>query len=59
MWEVMFSVPQTLENVLKELFIQLQDWENRLFYTYMEDTCVLRLAVSYQKKPRCPCLRCP
>ena len=55
----MFSVPQTLENILKELLIQLQDRENRLFYTYMEDTCVLRLAVSYQKKPWCPCLRCP
>jgi len=49
MWEVMFSVPQTLENVLKELLIQLQDRENRLFYTYMEDTCVLCLALSYQK----------
>ncbi|KAM6188800.1 uncharacterized protein WM294_015149 [Sarcoramphus papa] len=45
MWEVMFSRPQTLEKVLKELFITLQDQHNRLFYTYPEDTCILRLAL--------------
>ncbi|KFP63113.1 Maestro heat-like repeat-containing protein family member 7, partial [Cariama cristata] len=45
MWEVMFSTPQTLEKVLKELFIRLQDRQNRLFYTYREDTCILRLAL--------------
>jgi len=55
----MFSAPQTLENVLKELFIQLQDRENRLFHTYTEDTCIRRLVVSYQKKPRCPCTALP
>ena len=51
----MLSTAQTLEKVLKELFIKLQDRQNRLFYTYQEDTCFVRLAVSYQKKPQCSC----
>ncbi|XP_040434739.1 uncharacterized protein LOC121080667 [Falco naumanni] len=44
LWEVMLSTAQTLEKVLKELFIKLQDRQNRLFYTYQEDTCFVRLA---------------
>ncbi|XP_040437584.1 uncharacterized protein LOC121082309 [Falco naumanni] len=45
LWEVMLSTAQTLEKVLKELFIKLQDRQNRLFYTYQEDTCFVRLAL--------------
>ncbi len=54
MWEVIFSLPETLENVLKELFIQLQDPQNTFFCTYSDQTSLLSLAVSYQKKPWCP-----
>nr|XP_021138134.1 uncharacterized protein LOC110356050 [Columba livia] len=50
LWEVMFSVPQTLQNVLKELLIQLQDRHYRVLYTHWVDTTILRLAVSYWKK---------
>ncbi|XP_064903880.1 uncharacterized protein LOC135577687 [Columba livia] len=46
----MFSVPQTLQNVLKELLIQLQDRHYRVFYTHWVDTTILRLAVSYWEK---------
>ncbi|XP_064903895.1 uncharacterized protein LOC135577702 [Columba livia] len=45
LWEVMFSVPQTLQNVLKELLIQLQDRHYRVFYTHWVDTAILRLAI--------------
>ncbi|KAK2511335.1 hypothetical protein Q9233_017059, partial [Columba guinea] len=45
LWEVMFSVPHTLQNVLKELLIQLQDWHYRVLYTHQEDTAILRLAI--------------
>ncbi|KAK2515352.1 hypothetical protein Q9966_015413 [Columba livia] len=45
LWEVMFSVPQTLQNVLKELLIQLQDRHYRVLYTHREDTAILRLAI--------------
>ncbi len=54
MWELMFSTPQTLDNILKELFLQLQHAQNSLFDTSSEQTCLLCLAVSYQKKPWCP-----
>ncbi|XP_071654476.1 uncharacterized protein [Patagioenas fasciata] len=45
LWEVMFSVPQTLQNVLKELLIQLQDRHCRVLHTCWEDTSILRLAM--------------
>ncbi|KAK2527660.1 hypothetical protein Q9233_007816 [Columba guinea] len=45
LWEVMFSVPQTLQNVLKELLIQLQDRHYRVLYTHWVDTTILRLAI--------------
>ncbi|XP_071670525.1 maestro heat-like repeat-containing protein family member 7 isoform X2 [Patagioenas fasciata] len=45
LWEVMFSVPQTLQNVLKELHIQLQDRHRRVLHTCWEDTSILRLAI--------------
>ncbi|KAK2524825.1 hypothetical protein Q9233_009144 [Columba guinea] len=45
LWEVMFSKPQTLQNVLKELHIQLQDRHYRVLYTHWEDTAILRLAI--------------
>ncbi|KAK2516123.1 hypothetical protein Q9966_015171 [Columba livia] len=45
LWEVMFSVPQTLRSVLKELLIQLQDPKSRLFCTYLEDHCLVSLAM--------------
>ncbi|KAK2512577.1 hypothetical protein Q9966_016355 [Columba livia] len=45
LWEVMFSVPHTLQNVLKELLIQLQDRHYRVLYTHREDTAILRLAI--------------
>ncbi|XP_071659204.1 uncharacterized protein [Patagioenas fasciata] len=45
LWEVMFSVPQTLQNVLKELLIQLQDRHRRVLHTCWEDTSILRLAM--------------
>ncbi|XP_064904133.1 uncharacterized protein LOC135577933 [Columba livia] len=45
LWEVMFSVPQTLQSVLKELLIQLQDPKSRLFCTYLEDHCLVSLAM--------------
>ncbi|KAK2511886.1 hypothetical protein Q9966_016534 [Columba livia] len=44
LWEVMFSVPHTLQNVLKELLIQLQDRHYRVLYTHWVDTAILRLA---------------
>ncbi|KAK2519482.1 hypothetical protein Q9966_013887 [Columba livia] len=50
LWEVMFSVPQTLQNVLKELHIQLQDRHRRILYTHRDDASILRLAVGYWKK---------
>ncbi|KAM6054250.1 uncharacterized protein VSU04_010772 [Chlamydotis macqueenii] len=45
MWEVIFSLPETLENVLKELFIQLQDPQNTFFCTYSDQTSLLSLAL--------------
>ncbi|XP_068273413.1 maestro heat-like repeat-containing protein family member 7 [Nyctibius grandis] len=42
MWEVMFSTPQTLENVLKELFRQLQSCS--LITSAPEDACSAPLA---------------
>ncbi|KAK2525017.1 hypothetical protein Q9233_009064, partial [Columba guinea] len=45
LWEVMFSVPHTLQNVLKELLIQLQDRHYRVLYTHWVDTAILRLAI--------------
>ncbi|KAK2521515.1 hypothetical protein Q9233_010759 [Columba guinea] len=45
LWEVMFSVPQTLQNVLKELHIQLQDRHCRILYTHRDDASILRLAM--------------
>ncbi|KAK2519868.1 hypothetical protein Q9233_011656, partial [Columba guinea] len=45
MWEAMFSVPQTLHNVLRELHIQLQDRRYRVLSTPLEDTSILRLAL--------------
>ncbi|KAK2519483.1 hypothetical protein Q9966_013888 [Columba livia] len=45
LWEVMFSVPQTLQNVLKELHIQLQDRHRRILYTHRDDASILRLAM--------------
>ncbi|KAK2514225.1 hypothetical protein Q9966_015812 [Columba livia] len=45
LWEVMFSVPQTLQSVLKELLIQLQDPKSRLFCMYLEDHCLVSLAM--------------
>lgn len=43
-------MPQTLQNVLKELHIQLQDRHRRILYTHRDDASILRLAVSYWKK---------
>ncbi|KAK2510493.1 hypothetical protein Q9233_017688 [Columba guinea] len=45
LWEVMFSVPHTLRSVLKELLIQLRDLKSRLFCTYLEDHCLVSLAM--------------
>ncbi|KAK2546009.1 hypothetical protein Q9966_000490 [Columba livia] len=45
MWEAMFSVPQTLHNVLRELHIQLQDRRYRVLSTPLEDISILRLAL--------------
>ncbi|KAK2515351.1 hypothetical protein Q9966_015412 [Columba livia] len=45
LWEVMFSMPHTLQNVLKELLIQLQDRHYRVFHTHRVDTAILRLAI--------------
>ncbi|XP_064901348.1 uncharacterized protein LOC135577248 [Columba livia] len=55
LWEAMFSVPQTVRNILKELLSQLWDLKSRLFCTHLEDYCLVRLAVSYRKKPPLPC----
>ncbi|KAK2524992.1 hypothetical protein Q9233_009039 [Columba guinea] len=49
LWEVMFSVPHTLQNVLKELLIQLQDRHYRVLYTHWVDTAILRLAAKKMK----------
>ncbi|KAK2513032.1 hypothetical protein Q9966_016241 [Columba livia] len=49
LWEVMFSVPQTLQSVLKELLIQLQDQHYRVLYTHWVDTAILRLAARKMK----------
>ncbi|KAK2513630.1 hypothetical protein Q9966_016087 [Columba livia] len=49
LWEVMFSVPHTLQNVLKELLIQLQDRHYRVLYTHWVDTAILRLAARKMK----------
>ncbi|KAK2511239.1 hypothetical protein Q9233_017112 [Columba guinea] len=45
LWEVMFSVPHTLRSVLKELLIQLRDLKSRVFCTYLEDHCLVSLAI--------------
>ncbi|KAK2521118.1 hypothetical protein Q9233_011108 [Columba guinea] len=45
LWEAMFSVPQTVRNILKELLSQLWDLKSRLFCTHLEDYCLVRLAM--------------
>ncbi|XP_064256764.1 uncharacterized protein LOC135287348 isoform X1 [Passer domesticus] len=45
LWEVMFSVPQTVEKVLKELRVQLQDLKNGIFRTFPENDCLSYLAL--------------
>ncbi|KAL2300906.1 hypothetical protein Nmel_011458, partial [Mimus melanotis] len=44
LWKAMFSVRQTLEKVLKELQIQLQDWHNNIL-TGQQNTCLSFLAM--------------
>ena len=52
MWEVMLSVPQTLEKILKELLSKLQDVNlHSLVTSATEDACIPHPAVSYQKMP--------
>ncbi|XP_071658788.1 maestro heat-like repeat-containing protein family member 7 [Patagioenas fasciata] len=45
LWEVMFSVPQTVRSILRELLSQLWDLKSRLFCTHLEDYCLVRLAM--------------
>ncbi|XP_064256781.1 uncharacterized protein LOC135287355 isoform X2 [Passer domesticus] len=49
LWEVMFSVPQTVEKVLKELRVQLQDLKNGIFRTFPENDCLSYLAARKMK----------
>ncbi|KAL2300909.1 hypothetical protein Nmel_011461, partial [Mimus melanotis] len=44
LWKAMFSVRQTLEKVLKELQILLQDWNNDIF-TQQQKSCLMFLAM--------------
>ncbi|KAF4798324.1 hypothetical protein TURU_065261 [Turdus rufiventris] len=44
LWKAMFSVRQTLEKVLKELQIQLQDWHNSIL-SQQQNTCLAFLAM--------------
>ncbi|XP_056366088.1 uncharacterized protein LOC130262716 isoform X2 [Oenanthe melanoleuca] len=44
LWKVMFSVRQTLEKVLKELHIQLQDWHKNIF-TRQQKSCLTFLSM--------------
>ncbi|XP_064256778.1 uncharacterized protein LOC135287354 isoform X2 [Passer domesticus] len=49
LWEVMFSVPQMVEKVLKELRVQLQDLKNGIFRTLAENDCLSYLAARKMK----------
>ncbi|XP_023790779.1 uncharacterized protein LOC111934852 [Cyanistes caeruleus] len=44
LWKAMFSVRQTLEKVLKELQIQLQDWHSNIF-TQQQKSCLTFLSM--------------
>ena len=51
-------MPQTLEKILKEFFSLLRyQWLRKLLSSITEGTCILQLAVSYQKRPSSPSAR--
>lgn len=68
LWKAMFSVHQTLEEVLKELHGKLWDQHKNIF-SRQQKSCLAFLAVSHQEKPTCqwearavpgePCKLCP
>ncbi|KFZ56209.1 Maestro heat-like repeat-containing protein family member 7, partial [Antrostomus carolinensis] len=45
MWEAMFSAPQTLKKIFKELLFQVPNQDNRLFVTFIENSCIYRFAL--------------
>lgn len=52
MWDVMLSQPHTLEKVLRELAVKLQDQRlRRVFISSTEDACIHHLAVSDRASP--------